>query len=459
MLRSRSLFHLVLILIALGTSLSAPHARLQAQSALDTVFPWPRWNGVRVYGLGAAGHADVDPDLIVFDDTTHRATVTLVNPLTTAQPIWIAPECGGDGRLQPDDPLAATWKNQYMCAAAWVSGYPQYLVLPPHTRRTLTLELHPYPTLPDGRYIARLMLNGIDHGMGHDETAIVYHKGPAQPRRSHAHWVETTPGTLIHAKPAELVLDETTRTATVTFRNPEALPAELWLMLDCPWFRVHYDTVTNYTHKSQYEMTWHLLVPNIVTWLNGLPQHMILAPHEERKITLTLQPFLNGTHYPRGSYYAALRYVQAPVLTITAGGDTTFRTPTGLIPIVYHQGGAATRLVVNSPEYVRHSDGTGDVCVTVRQPGIGVVVLLHAELRDIGRRSEQTLPHWSVDTTVGVWEVKHGRSVRESRDQPIVPVPICVPTLPISPGRFQAVISVRALGGVERRLTLPIASP
>ena len=455
---------LVFLMIVLGELAGRP---LLGQRQLDTLFPWPRINGLRMYGIGADSNIDVDPDLMHFDDTTLTATVTLINPAATPHPIWLAPECGGDGAQQPDDPVAATWHYQYRCAVLWVSGYPQYLVLAPHARQTLTLHLYPPPALPEGRYIGRLMINGIDHGGGHDETAIEYVKGPQRPQRSHARWVATDRRIAAHGgvqtdRPV-LVLDDHTPTATVTFRNRQSTATEIWLTLDCPWFRVHYDTVSNYTHKSQYEFTWHLDVPNIVTWLSGYPQHLVLAPHAQRTVTLTLHPFFNGDPnlYPPGDYYAQLRYVQRPVLHVTASArETTFTTREGGVNIVYQRGAAASRQLVVSPvTYTRHSDGTGTACMTVQQPGLAVIAKVHAALVPDGTGGEiprDRSTRWALDTTVVIWEVVHHRSFkRKDTGHPVPPDPICFALPDIDAGRYHLTVTAHALGGSEA-LAVPL---
>lgn len=455
-----------LSLWVLGMSLAVGGSARQSMAqdtltALDTLFPSPRWNGVRMYGLGDEGHLDVDPDLIVFNDTIRTATVTVTNPLATYQPLWIAPECGGDGHPQPDEPFAAAWHNQYRCAAPWVSGYPQYVRLVPHERRTFILHLQPYPTLPDGRYIARLMLNGIDHGMGHDETAVEYVKGARSAHLSRTHWAATIPSvsprTAIQATPAVLVFNQTTRTATIMLTNPAAAATELWLTLDCPWFRVHYETVAGYTHKSQYEYTWHRDVPNIVTWLSGFPQHLVLAPHERRTLTLQLTPFFNGEPYPTGSYYAQLRYVQSPVLQVTAD-DTVFSTPEGVVNIVVHWGAGSDHLTLMPLQYTRRADGTAIACVTVQQPGLGLVTTLHAALQtttSVGRKRSV----WQSDTTIGVWEIVQWAKKARNSGAPMVPDPVCVPVPHLSSGHYTMVLAVRALGGEAAQVTRPVDMP
>ena len=449
-----------LLLLTLGASRQSA-----AQTPLDwdTLFPWPRINGVRSYGIGRPGSIDVDPDLIHFDDTTRTATVTLVNPTTIPQTLWLAPECGGDGKMQPDDPLAAAWHNQYNCATPWISGYPEYLPLAPHERRTLTLRLHPYPTLRDGRYIARLMINGIGQQGGHDETAIEYVKGPTRPRRSRTRWVSPESGTLagprVQANTDVVVLDDTTRTATVTLTNPGATVAELWLTMDCPWFHVHYETIPGMTHKSQYEFTWHTDTPNIAAWVSGYPQHLVLAPHEQQTITLRLTPFYNyqPSIYAAGSYYAQLRYVQTPVLRVRPGGDTVYTTPAGAINLVYSLGTASRRLAMSPVQYTPRSDGTAQACVTVQQPGLGTVVMVHSELMKLG--NESGLPdnsfHWDLDTTVGVWEVMHHRDPNREAGVPIIPDPMCF-MLPDLHGSYQLRVSATPLGGEVTTRTLGV---
>jgi hypothetical protein len=455
----------------------------------DSLFPKPRWDGVRDYGSGGNGvEIDVDPDVIIFDDTTRSATFTVINPQSTPKNIWITPECGGIDTQQPDDPIADSWHNTYPCAVSWLSGYPQYLLLAPHERRTIPLQLIPYPTLPDGRYTARLMyvspgrekfpndtiaMDTMPSGGGpHDEIAIEYFKGPKSPRRARTHW--TAAGTAgqadlrVNATPSLLVLNDSTRTATFTLSNPGATATDVWLILDCPWFRMHYEYDPTWIRKSQYEMAWHLMVPNIVAWFSGYPQHLVLGPHEQR--TITLQMIVphgttpNGDYgglpagsYPAGSYYAQVRYVQSPLLTVTAAGDTSFATPQGTIDLVYNRGPAPLRLALSDLQVTRHSDGTSQACVMVQQPGVGVVAALHAEVA-----APTGATPWRFDTTAVVWYALHDPASAASGNAGlrITPAPVCFALPAFNRGQYQLKISAHALGNAEEHMApMPFEIP
>jgi hypothetical protein len=470
-----------LILMATAVTPRTSVAQYPPVSPIFNLFPKARWDGIRDWGRGGNGsNVDPDPDIIVFDDTTRTATFTFVNPTDQPKNVWITPECGGDGNEQPEDPFAAAWHNTYPCVVPWLSGYPQYLLLAPHERRTIPLQLIPYPTLPDGRYLGRLMyvspgreklpsdtlaMDTLPTGGGpHDEIAIEYVKGPKRPQRVRTRWAATVPaaqaGALVQATPSVMVMDDRTRTATFTLRNPGATPTELWLILDCPWFRVHYDSIPEFQHKSQYEMAWHLLVPNIVAWVSGYPQHLVLAPYEQRTISLQLiAP--HGTSpaaddygvppgsYPVGSYYAQVRYVQSPMLTVTAAGDTTFATPQGTVDLVYNRGPAPLQLALSDLRITRHSDKTSQACVTMQQPGIGVVAALHAEVK----ANAGSTP-WRLDTTVVVWQVVHDSHnlLRLGIGSRIIPDPVCFALPAFARGQYQLHVSAHALGNAEERM-------
>ena len=443
---------------------------------LNLLFPLPRIDGHKFVGLEVV----VDPDIIVFDDTTRTARFTFFNPTAKPVSVWLTPDCWGEGREQPADPIGAAWHNAYPCAVSWLSGYSQYFRLAPHERRTIPLQLVPYPTLPDGRYTARVMWNTPNRlkmpddtfaegspsmGGPHQSIDIVYQKGPWRPRRARARWIAALPMTgadarvtQVQSTPNALVLDDRRRTATVTLRNPGSTATDVWLTVDCPWFRVHYDSAL--PRGSQTEEATHQRMPSVAPWITGYPQYLRLGPHERRAITLELiLPALSFTVLP-GSYYAQLRYVQSPQLRVTAAGDTVFTTPSEAVTIVYHRGGGPFGLSLRELHVVQRLDGT-KACVTMQQPGLGIVGRLHAEVQDFRGRPEGGIdaatgregPPWVLDTTVVVWEVLHhhnseyyGNGVPYPYTPPAagiprLPDPVCFALPDFFPRRHRLVVS------------------
>ena len=448
-------------LVVGGLLLTAMTARVStAQSSPFDQFLQPRFNGVHKITL----QFDADPDVLVFDDTTRTATLTFINPTERQGTVWIAPECGGDGKPQPDDPVAAAWHNSYPCATPWLSGYPQRVALAPHTRRTVSVQVIPYPTLPDGHYTARLITNGT---FGHDEIVVEYHKGPKRPRRPRAHWSATAPaalaGTLVQSTPSVVVVDPSSHAAQFTLRNPAATATEVWLILDVPWFRIGYSNIAGDTwrHSSQYEQGWHLREPNIAMFFFGYPQHVVLAPHEQRTITLQLDTGEGSdvSEFPAGSYYTQVRYVQPPVLTVTKTGDTTFSVPQGTVDVVYHRKSSRREEMrpfsMSQVSTTQHANGTWTACVTLQQPGIGLIASLHAKVR--GGDSRDATPSkldttvvWTLDTTVVVWEVMHhDRADRLDAGKPRPPDPVCFSLPDFNRGLYLLEVSAVPLGASE----------
>lgn len=397
----------------------------------------------------AAQSEGVQEDSLLLSDTKPSAT------LTVGSEVWLALDCGAtrDSTAEPADPVAAAWRNTSSCLVPWLSGFPQHVTLAPtESQRTLVVQVIPPATLPDGRYTARMIWampfgsNGVQHG----EVAVIYEKGPHPSRASHMRWRATaSPGgtvTLIGHTPDVVVLDDRTPRATVTLTNPAAVPTDVWLTLDCPWF--HFNTAGR--NWSQFEMTWHQAIPNATLWLGGFPQHVVLAPHERRTLPIEIVPFPD---LAAGSYYARLVYVQAPVLMPTASGDTMYTTPGGTIDIVYHRGAVPLQLTLGSVQVTRQPDGTSRACLTVQRPGIGVVVTVHAEVNDaqgrpvrprtVGMRGAAggRPAAWSLDTTVYV-QVRRNGYVPESV---AIPTPLCFPLPVFAPGHDRLAVTATAL--------------
>jgi hypothetical protein len=434
---------------------------------------------------------DMGPAELVFSDAKPTVLVTMHNSGAKPLNIWFNQACGASqDSAEHGDPIADAWHNQSSCAAPWLSGYPQHVVLAPKERRTVSMRMTPPPTLPDGHYTARLIwamyvvmtYNGqtVD-GSGHDEFSVTYDKGPKPPRRARMQWRATLPAgravSLVGHTPAVLVLeDDSTPTTTFTLHNPGATPTEVWLAVDCPWFRVNF---VPYPTSHQYESAWHGRIPSAAFWLSGYPQHLVLAPHERRTISIQAFPQLIAGPQPAGSYYAQLTYVQSPVLAVTAEGDTTYSTPRGVINVVYHkydkEGKPPSPLTLSQLQRTSHPDGTSRACVTVQQPGLGVVAVLHAEVDDAhghrvrprpltGSAGGGQPPAWGIDTTVAVWEVVHHNPLdADADDAPKASDPVCFALPGFAPGHYQLVVSAVALEDIAKhhpvRATLPLEVP
>ena len=444
------------------------------QANLDTVrasgmwFPkLPAWIYVRA-------------DTVRLNDTILAATFTLTNTFPIATDVWLAMDCGASSdSAEHDDLLAGAWRNRSSCAVPWLGGYPQHIQLAPNERRTLPIVVHSYPTLPDGRYTARMVWVAVkdDHNQDiiHYEFTITYNKGREHPRRSRMQWQPVLTGRRNHAHlqatPAVLVMDDHTPTATVMFTNPAVTATEVWVALDCPWFRNNVSSADLLPFRSsQFESGWHARLPNVTLWLSGYPQYFVLAPHERRTITLTMSPpIVFGD--PAGSYYARVVYVQSPVLTAMPAGDTVYMTPHGAIPVVYHHRVARLRLTLSQLHRVQQPDGTSQACVTVQQPGIGVVAVLHAEVDDArgnplrSRASPRSNPAaWALDSTVSVWEVVHHNPEDIDKDaDPKSPAPVCFALPSVPPGHYQLVVTAATLEDMAKqqvaRATLPWEVP
>jgi hypothetical protein len=116
----------------------------------------------------------VSPHRIIFDDANRRATLTLQNlgaqttqaevqvvfAYTTAphglpaDTILVTPAWQ---QISPYDTIVTNPKPTDRFAGRWLSGVPTHVTLAPHATHTVTIELHPPSSLPDGTYWARLL--------------------------------------------------------------------------------------------------------------------------------------------------------------------------------------------------------------------------------------------------------------------------------------------------------------
>ena len=437
--------------------------------------------------LGALfGAVQVDPDTLVLSDTMPTTTFTLSNSAAEPSDVWLDAACDAVSDSAEDgDPVADAWHNHSTCVAPWLSDYPQHIVLAPHEERKVSMRVIPPSTLPDGHYAARLIWaiavanvtttgDTTGRGVQHGELAITYAKGSQPSRRSRIEWRATSLRvprvSFVEHTPAVLELDDHHRTTSVTLTNPGVTPTEVWLAVDCPWFRVNF---INYPDSHQYESAWHGRIPSAAFWVSGYPQHLTLAPHEQRTLTLTAFPDLRAGPQPAGSYYARLVYVQAPIVTVPAPGDTTYTTPTGAIPMVYHRG-AAQQLTVSELRVSRGTSplaGSTQACVHVEQPGLGVVARLYATVEDaqhhpvralatVGRAGALPLGAWALDTTVAVWEVVHHDPMDGAQDGALLrPTPVCFPLPVLATGHYQLVVSAAALEDLAKHQAIRATAP
>ena len=391
----------------------------------------------------------VTEDTVRLSTATPLASFTVTNHVSKVTDLWLALDCGArSDSAEHDDLLAAAWRHRSSCAVPWLSGFPQHVQLAPDERRTFTVEVHPPSTLPAGHYVARMVWAAVmedgeelirhwDFGITYDRASQVHVASPPVA-------VRAVP---VRVTPATLVLGDSALTATLTLRNPAATPAEVWLAVDCPWFRTNLGGL----NSSQFESAWHARIPNIALWLGGYPQHLILLPHERRTITFTMSPPIVFGN-PPGNYYARVVYAQAPRPAGTvawAPGDTLLH---GAVPLIYHHG-ASLPLTLQPPKYQEHTDGTAEACVLVRQPGLGTVIRLHAEVDDShGRpvpvRSARrgTTSGWMLDSTVVVWEVVHHNPEDLDHDaDPKSPEPVCFVVPLLEPSGVQLTVTVTPL--------------
>ena len=409
-------------------------------------------------------------DSLVLSDTTPTGVVTLTN--TEAQPegFWLAPACVmrfDTATAEQTSPFAAVWHNQTTCAAPWLAGYPQHVQLAPGERRTFTVRMTPPPTVPDGQYTVRLIWgaelpqgpDALHQGAnGHWEIKIKYTKGPTPPRPARTRWRATPPTEVrgrqvqvqvqVQATPAVLVLADSSQPAAVTLRNPAGTPTEVWLAVECPWFRVNY---RKYPYSHQYESAWHGRMPSAAFWLSGYPQHLVLAPHEQR--TIPIEAFNYSIWLPAGDYYARLIYVQSPLLSVSSAGDTTFSTLEGGVDVVYHHGAPPQLTLHDLHGTPPAGSGPSQACVTVQQPGLGLVAVLHAELAASGGRSRR--PVWRQDTTVAIWVVPHHNPMDIKTDDwwsfwdhgktALVPAPVCLALPPLAAGHYRLLVQAYEL--------------
>ena len=403
----------------------------------------------------------VDVSALTFTDAQPTATFTIVNGGAAPVDLWFGLACPVS---EPRDAIATIWHNQYACALPWIDGLPQHLALAPQAQQTVTLHVSPAPTLPDGQYPVRIIWgvafaqvgpqgDTLGVGMMHDQIPIVYTKGPTPPRPSHTQWRAPSPAgdaaSIVHHTPAVLVVDDRTRATAFTLTNPGATPLDVWLALDCPWFHVNN---VNYPESSQYESGWHERIPTAVFWLSGYPQHLTLAPHEQRTIPLTLVPY---PKLPPGNYYARMHYMQTPVLQVGRGGDTTFTTPEGTMDVVYHHAPTPPRLTLQQLQATRGADGTWHGCVAATQPGVGFVTRVHAALDDAHghpvRMNGQSAA-WRLDTTVAVLQaVLHDPMSTATDGERKAPDPICFALPAIAAGQYQLVVTAAELEDIGKQ--------
>lgn len=406
-------------------------------------------------------HVQVDVDSLTFNDGHPTATFTITNGGATPAGVWLGLACPVS---EPRDPITAIWHNQYPCALPWIDGLPQYVTLAPQAHRVVTLHVAPSPTLPDGQYPVRIIwgvafvqtgANGDTLGVGmmHDQISITYIKGPQTPRPSHMQWSTSTPvgqgtSTISHT-PAVLIVNDRTRTTSFTLTNPGTAPLDVWLAFDCPWFHVNN---VNYPESSQYESGWHERIPTTVFWLSGYPQHVTLAPHEQRTIPLRLVPY---PKLPAGSYYAQVHYIQTPVLTVRASGDTNYTTPQGTIDVVYHHGSMPPLLTLKQLQVTRRTDGTRLGCVMAEQLGVGFVARLNAELDDAHGhpvRGRGQAAAWRVNTMAAVLQaVLHDPMSTATDGERKAPDPVCFALPIVGAGHYRLVVTAVELEDIGKQ--------
>ena len=448
----------------------------------------------------------VTPDSLLLTDQAPAASITLTNLMDTVRQVWIVPECPArdyammNGQwfywwLNPLDPLTAAWRNESQCAAVWLTGYPRHLTLAPRERRTFPVQIAPPATLLDGRYTARMIwVIEEKNSIVHYEIAVTYIKGRS-PRRRWRSAPPAGPGSaLVVGTPAAVVLTDSAPATTFTLRNRSANPTEVWLYADCPWFIVNF---ASFPLSSQYESAWHGRIPDAALWLGGFPQHLTLAPHEQRTIPLQLSP---GLGRGPGDYYARVVYAEAPLQLGVEGGDTLYTTPAGAVNVVYRWGrgsgtaSAQPTLAVSQLQALGEArDTMRTACVTLTQQGEGLafVAHLHVELDDArGRLLDSNRsptrwageggtgpwggpwpralgdPTWTRDTIVAVWQAVHHPVLDIDTDGERAPAtPICFLISRLAPGQYRLKASAYALEdvaqrhAVERTVPLTVASP
>lgn len=443
--------------------------------------------------LDTTRDANITPDSLLLTDRAPTATLTFYNPSDESDEIFFGPECEGKEydylnsydnlmlaqlhRL-PIDPITAAWRNGGSCAAAWLV-YPRSFHVGPRERRTITLRVVPPATLPNGRYTARVISGKWSNGLAHDAVDITYIR-TTSPWRA-LRWRPTPaagPGSArVTATPTMLAFHDTSA-ISFTLINHAAIPVPVWLYVDCPWFMVDYTSYGPFL--SQYEMTWHAYIPNLSLMLVGMPQYVVLAPHERRTIPVALNIGTNGyamggDHTVMPHAVARIVYTEAPVEL----GDQTFTTPQGAVNVV-NVPRSGTDLKLARPTVYR-LDTTWLACDTLKNAAaLGFVATLHAEVHDTqGRPAPILAPPanapatrwrvgtpWTFDSTVAVWNVYHStRSLRVDPEvkhkdgEPRSPLPACFFLPRFAPGHYELVLQGYEFQDVERRSPVRVAVP
>ncbi|HXC25223.1 MAG TPA: hypothetical protein VNU46_04850 [Gemmatimonadaceae bacterium] len=135
---------------------------------------------------------------------------------------------------------------------------------------------------------------------------------------------------MVHVSPHLIVFDPTTKSATLEFSNIGSTQTDAevavqfgftaWQNRDTALFtpnwsreRAHDTVIVNPTAKDRY----------LGAWLSGVPSHILLKPHETKRITLRIAP---PSDLPNGEYFARIVTIVRPVFKNRGGEPQDTRT-------------------------------------------------------------------------------------------------------------------------------------
>ncbi|HXC24401.1 MAG TPA: hypothetical protein VNU46_00690 [Gemmatimonadaceae bacterium] len=124
---------------------------------------------------------------------------------------------------------------------------------------------------------------------------------------------------LLHVSPHLIVFDPSTTSATLAFSNTDTVPKEADIVLQYGYhFYPNTDTTlfpTHWTWLQQFPQDTVNLFPKPTDhyagrWISGLPTHIILGPHQTRRVTIRITP---PPHLPNGEYSARIVTIVTPL--------------------------------------------------------------------------------------------------------------------------------------------------
>ena len=132
-----------LIAIGAGGPGSASHTEVDVTYLRG---PWPRlrWHPAPPDGPGS-GMVTATPALVVFGDSARHGTFTLQNHAARPVELWLTLDCPwflvNFAAFPWSSQYEQIWHERIPSLALWIGNVPQHLVLAPHERRTIPLDL------------------------------------------------------------------------------------------------------------------------------------------------------------------------------------------------------------------------------------------------------------------------------------------------------------------------------